>query len=61
LKKALELQWFNEWTDLAEKRIAKISPENYHYSSEIRSQPNHFYQKPLGQKIMLPNPEDEEN
>ncbi len=62
LKKALELQWFNEWTNLAEKKIAKLSPENYHYSSEVRSQPNHFYKKPIGMKVILPSAEElEEN
>jgi hypothetical protein len=47
---------------LAEKKIAKLSPENYHYSSEVRSQPNHFYKKPIGMKVILPSAEElEEN
>lgn len=61
IKKAQELQWFNDYSDLAEKQLAKLNPREYRYPSEIRTKPNHFDQGFIGQGFIaeLPKEKDE--
>ena len=33
---------FNEWSDLAERRLAEIAPGKYRYNAESRTAPVHF-------------------
>lgn len=42
VKKAQELRWFNEWSDLSERELARIRPQEYRYNAEIRAQADHF-------------------
>lgn len=42
LGKASELKWFNDWSDIAERRLADLMPEKYRYNAEQRAAPNHF-------------------
>ncbi|MFN3201888.1 MAG: tetratricopeptide repeat protein [Bradymonadia bacterium] len=42
LKKAQELNWFNEWSDLVERQLAKLKPGEYRYPDEVRSAPTFF-------------------
>lgn len=42
LEKAQELKWFNEWSDLAEKQLARLNPREYRYASERRAHPDYF-------------------
>ena len=60
LKKALEIQWFNEWTDKAEKQVAKIAPEEYRYSIEERGKPVYFHQGAIRRGLVTELPEEEE-
>ena len=61
LDKSRELQWFNEWSDLAEQQIAKINPEEFSYSIEERGQPSQFHQTRIFKALIpeLPSEEDE--
>jgi tetratricopeptide (TPR) repeat protein len=61
LDKSRELQWFNEWSDLAEQQIAKINPAEFSYSIEERGQPSHFHQTRIFKALVreLPSEEDE--
>ena len=61
LDKSLKVQWFNEWTDLAEQQIAKINPEEYSYSVEERGQPTVFHQTLLRKPLITSLPEQEED
>ena len=60
LDKSLKIQWFNEWTDLAEQQIAKINPEEYRYSVEERGSPFNFHQPKLRRPLVTSLPEEEE-
>ena len=60
LDKSLKVQWFNEWTDLAEKQIAKINPEEYRYSVEERATPFNFHNTKLRRSLITSLPEEEE-
>ena len=60
LDKSLKVQWFNEWTDLAEQQIAKINPEEYRYSVEERGSPFNFHQQKLRRSLVTSLPEEEE-
>ena len=60
LDKSLKVQWFNEWTDLAEQQIAKINPEAYRYSVEERATPYNFHQTTLRRGLVTSLPEEEE-
>ena len=42
LDKAKELRWFNEWSDLADRALANLDPDNYRYSDEVRIAPGIF-------------------
>lgn len=42
LGKASELKWFNDWSDLAERRLAELMPGKYRYNAERRATPTHF-------------------
>ena len=60
LDRSLKVQWFNEWTDLAEKQIAKINPEEYRYSVEERGTPFNFHRTTLRRALVTSLPEEEE-
>lgn len=60
LDKARELQWFNEWSELAEQQLAKIDPSAFHYSMEERAKPVHFHNAPIRRELILALPEAEE-
>ena len=60
LDKSLKVQWFNEWTDLAEQQIAKINPEEYTYSVEERGVPSVFHKTALRRALITSLPEQEE-
>ncbi|MCB9523368.1 MAG: tetratricopeptide repeat protein [Myxococcales bacterium] len=51
IKKAQELRWFNEWSDLAERQLAKLNPREYRYNSELRAKPDNF-----GGMLVKPKP-----
>ena len=59
LKKALELQWFNEWSDKAEQQIAKIAPEEYRYSIEERGTPIYFHKPGIERGLVTELPEED--
>ena len=42
LEKAAELGWFNEFTNLARKRLYELRPQEYRSASEIMVQPNNI-------------------
>ena len=42
LAKAKELHWFNQWSDLAEKELSVLDPQNNRYNAEIRARPIYF-------------------
>jgi tetratricopeptide (TPR) repeat protein len=42
MKKAQELKWFNQWSELAEKQLARLNPQEYRYNAEIRARPTAF-------------------
>ena len=60
LDKAREVQWFNEWTDLAEQQVAKINPEAFRYSIEERATPTYFHKTPLQRPLITELPAEEE-
>ena len=61
LDKARELQWFNEWSDLAEQQLAKIDPAAFHYSVEERAKPVHFHTAAIRRELILTLPEAEKD
>ena len=52
MKKAQELRWFNEWSDLAERQLARLNPQEYRYNAEIRARPDHFGGKTIRGNIV---------
>lgn len=60
LEKALTVQWFNEWSDLAEKQLARINPETFRYSIEERAKPTYFHRAPIRRPIITALPEEGE-
>ena len=50
LKLAQTLEWFNPWSDNAEKRLAELDPEKYSYNAEQRATPKVF------SSMLLPPP-----
>ncbi len=62
LKKAQELRWFNDYSDLAEKQLAKLKPREYRYASERRARPTHFGVSNVRQQFIssLPTAEQEQ-
>jgi tetratricopeptide (TPR) repeat protein len=42
IKKAQELRWFNQWSDLAERQLARLNPREYRYNAEMRARPDNF-------------------
>ena len=60
LDKARELQWFNEWSDLAERRLAEIDPAAFRYSIEERAKPTHFHTNAIRKDLILELPVVEE-
>jgi hypothetical protein len=59
LEKALEIQWFNEWSDKAEQQLAKIAPEEYRYSIEERARPIYFHQQRIRRGLVTQLPEED--
>ena len=65
LGKASELKWFNQWSDLAERRLAVLMPGKYRYNAEKRAMPDHFGPDVVGKGFIAkleepPAPDDEE-
>jgi tetratricopeptide (TPR) repeat protein len=62
LKKAQELRWFNDYSDLAEKQLAKLNPREYRYASERRARPTFFGDQWVRQTYIskLPSAEQEQ-
>jgi tetratricopeptide (TPR) repeat protein len=62
LAKARELRWFNQWSDVAERRLADLMPEKYRYNAEVRAKPDHFGPDIVGQRFIgkLEEPEEEQ-
>lgn len=60
LGKARELRWFNQWSDVAERRLADLMPEKYRYNAELRARPDHFGPDIVGQRFIgkLDEPEE---
>ena len=56
LAKARELNWFNKWTELAEKQLARLNPREYRYAAERRAQPDHFGRQVIGQAFVATLP-----
>ncbi|MEE2756135.1 MAG: tetratricopeptide repeat protein [Myxococcota bacterium] len=42
MKTAQELQWFNSYSDNAEKRLSILDPGKYRYNAEVRATPTNF-------------------
>ena len=59
LKKSLKLQWFNKWTDLAERQVAKIAPEEFRYNIEERGAPVYLHTPKVQRGLILELPEPE--
>ena len=36
------MRWFNEWSDLAERQLARLNPQEYRYNAEVRARPTNF-------------------
>jgi tetratricopeptide (TPR) repeat protein len=62
IQKAQELRWFNQWSDLAEKELARLRPAEYRYNAEQRARPTHFGPPAVAQSVItrLPTQEEEE-
>lgn len=62
MQKAQELRWFNEWSDLAEKELARLRPQDYRYNAEKRASPTYFGPPAVAQSFItqLPSEEEEE-
>ena len=59
LKQSLKIQWFNKWSDLAEKQVAKLDPSRFRYNIEERGKPTHFHNNRIQRQLVLTLPEDE--
>ena len=42
IQTAKDKQWFNEWSDLADRALATLDPSAFRYSDEVRIEPNTF-------------------
>ncbi len=62
MQKAQELRWFNQWSDLAEKQLANLRPQQYRYNAEKRAKPTYFGPDAVAQSVIteLPSEEEEE-
>jgi hypothetical protein len=60
LNKSLQVQWFNQWTDQAEKKLAEIQPENFTYSYEEKGTPVFFGSTEIKQPLVLKIEEERE-
>ena len=60
VKKAQELRWFNEWSDLSARELARLNPKEYRYDGEVRSKPDHFGTTVFRQPFIATLPTQEE-
>jgi hypothetical protein len=60
VKKAQELRWFNEWSDISARQLAVLRPKEYRYDGEVRSKPDHFGSTTFRQPFIATLPTSEE-
>jgi hypothetical protein len=60
VKKAQELRWFNEWSDLSARELARLNHKEYRYDGEVRSKPDHFGTTVFRQPFIATLPTQEE-
>lgn len=60
LKKTQELNWFNEWSDIVERQLAKLKPGEYRYPDEIRSTPTFFDNSDISRGFIATLPTEEQ-
>ena len=53
LSKSQQVQWFNEWTRIAEERLGRISPESFRDTPEMRSAPNQMSDVGVAKGLIL--------
>lgn len=59
IQKAQELRWFNQWSDLAEKELARLRPAEYRYNAERRARPTFFGPAAVAQSVITQLPSEE--